>query len=302
MPCALVVAARVDHSFMNTAIHTMASTFKGIRYVNFNHDEIRGSASIRSSVRASICSMSGVFCSQSTPRCFMLRCWLCSLPVLSACQCVSCQQHLDSCMHACYACCIGTHTYLRTVARDSRSLRSGLSNAALLAKDMNTLQGYVTDHLGKGSRAMYFDDMVNPDHNGGIYDYQPTTGGGRAGCTDGALLQKMVTNEVIWFSWAYYTTGRCAWCVQKIKNAPKLFGAHEYDWVGSPYAERSDVVAWSQSLKASKAAGFKGKALGLVDMEWAQHVAAEKWGNIPDVSAATWNLEAFLRSVRSDAE
>jgi hypothetical protein len=61
MSCALIVVARVDYSFMNTAIQKMASTFKGIRYVNFNHDEIRGSASIRSSVHLSICGMSGVF-------------------------------------------------------------------------------------------------------------------------------------------------------------------------------------------------------------------------------------------------
>ena len=49
-------------------------------------------------------------------------------------------------------------------------------------------------------------------------------------------------------------------------------------------------------MKAGKAAGFGGNALGLVDTEWGQWVPAEKWGNIPDVSAATWNLEAFLKA------
>jgi hypothetical protein len=185
------------------------------------------------------------------------------------------------------------HDEIRGMARDSRSLRSGLSNAELLAKDMNTLQSSVTKHLGRGSRAIYWDDMVNPDQNGGNYDYQLTTGGGRPGLTDGALLQKMVKPEVIWFSWAYTSEPLKA---KKIKDAPRLFGTLDYDWVGSPYSDAGTIRMWAQSLKAGKVAGFGGNALGLVDTEWDQQVPAEKWGNIPEVSAATWNLEAFLKA------
>ena len=36
------------------------------------------------------------------------------------------------------------HDEVRGMARDSRSLRSGLSNAQLLAKDFNTLQQFVS--------------------------------------------------------------------------------------------------------------------------------------------------------------
>ena len=43
------------------------------------------------------------------------------------------------------------------MARDSRSLRSGLSNAELLAKDMNALQASVATHVGPKSRAMFWD-------------------------------------------------------------------------------------------------------------------------------------------------
>jgi|EP01046_Picozoa_sp_COSAG06_P016459 hypothetical protein len=49
------------------------------------------------------------------------------------------------------------HDEIRGMARDSRSLRSGLSNAQLLAKDMNALQASVHKHLGKTGRAMYWD-------------------------------------------------------------------------------------------------------------------------------------------------
>jgi hypothetical protein len=102
----------------------------------------------------------------------------------------------------------------------------------------------------------------------------------------------MVNPEVLWCSWAYTVSDPQK--ATKIKHAPKLFGTLDYDWVGSPYSEASDVRAWAQSLKAGKAAGFKGNALGMVDTEWDQAVAAEKWDNIPGTSAATWNLEAFL--------
>jgi hypothetical protein len=92
------------------------------------------------------------------------------------------------------------HDEIRGMARDSRSLRSGLSNAQLLAKDMNTLQASVHKHVGKAGRAMYWDDMVNPDHNGGQENYQKSSGGGRPGKTDGALLDKLVDPSVLWFS------------------------------------------------------------------------------------------------------
>ena len=76
------------YTFMDNAIKATATAFPGAKFINFNHDEIRG------------------------------------------------------------------------MARDSRSLRSGLSNAELLAKDMNGLQALVTKHLGPEARAMYWDDMV----------------------------------------------------------------------------------------------------------------------------------------------
>ena len=76
------------YAFMDNAIKATATTFPSAKFINFNHDEIRG------------------------------------------------------------------------MARDSRSLRSGLSNAELLAKDMNSLQALVTKWLGPEARAMYWDDMV----------------------------------------------------------------------------------------------------------------------------------------------
>lgn len=58
------------------------------------------------------------------------------------------------------------HDEIRGLGRDSRSQRSGLLNHELLAKEMNALQASVTKHLGEDGRAAFWDDMVNPDHNG----------------------------------------------------------------------------------------------------------------------------------------
>ena len=48
--------------------------------------------------------------------------------------------------------------------------------------------------------------MVNPDHNGGQFEYQWQTGGGRPGKTDAALLDELIDHNVLWFSWAYGVT------------------------------------------------------------------------------------------------
>ena len=51
------------------------------------------------------------------------------------------------------------------MARDSRSLRSGLSNAELLAKDMNALQASVETHIGPDGRAMFWDGKTELSHS-----------------------------------------------------------------------------------------------------------------------------------------
>ena len=69
------------------------------------------------------------------------------------------------------------HDEIRGMARDSRSLRLGLSNAELLARDINALQRSVTKHMGENGRVILWDDMVNPDHNGNQTSYQWWEGG-----------------------------------------------------------------------------------------------------------------------------
>eukprot|EP01046_Picozoa_sp_COSAG06_P033297 COSAG06_NODE_3391_length_5412_cov_79.977037_5_plen_315_part_00 len=63
------------------------------------------------------------------------------------------------------------HDEIRGMARDSRSLGTGLTNAELLARDMNRMQSMVQANDPEAN-ALFWDDMVNPFHNGGQCDYQ----------------------------------------------------------------------------------------------------------------------------------
>ena len=106
----------------------------------------------------------------------------------------------------------------------------------------------------------------------------------------------MISPKVLWLSWAYGvspdTPGASFSDLRKIKDAPELFQTHGYDWVGSPWHLEANVKAWGQSLRAAKKLGQHGQ--GLVDTEWGTGLSAHEWGNIPNVSACSWNVEAFL--------
>ena len=63
------------------------------------------------------------------------------------------------------------------------------------------------------------------------------------------------------------------------------------------------MVAWGNALQAAlDSSGVEGvqHALGLVDTEWGSDLPAQKWGNIPNVSACAWNVAAFLKSASTD--
>eukprot|EP01043_Picozoa_sp_COSAG02_P058304 COSAG02_NODE_7233_length_3106_cov_1.757566_1_plen_830_part_00 len=187
------------------------------------------------------------------------------------------------------------HDEIRGMARDSRSLRLGLSNTELLARDINALERIVTKYMGQEARIILWDDMVNPDHNGNQTNYQWWEGGGRPQTTDGALLKGLVDSRVLWFSWAYctsiedYTTA---------SHAPQLYQTHGYDWLAGPYTPTASVLMWAKAMRAAKLLGEH--ALGILDVQFAYPPAADvkQFGNIPAVAAAGWNVAAFISDPR----
>ena len=115
-----------------------------------------------------------------------------------------------------------------------------------------------------GANALFWDDMVNPYHNGGQCDYQTVVGGGRPGCTDGALLQGMIHENVTFYSWAYgHTNTSDQWSEsqytdwRKISHAPELFGKADsknashpsYQWVASPLGDPINIVWWAEAVQ-----------------------------------------------------
>jgi hypothetical protein len=151
---------------------------------------------------------------------------------------------------------------------------------------------------------LLWDDMVNPDHNGGQVEYQWWDGGGRPQTSDGAVLGRLIDPGVLWHSWAY-----CADVdpdpppppgvgfvsdTRKVSNAPRLFQDHGYDWVGGPWVPTTNIVLFGKALQAAKRAGKNG--LGLVDVNYVYppNPDVTHWANIPAVASCVWNLEAFL--------
>ena len=65
---------------------------------------------------------------------------------------------------------------LRGINRDSRSAKLSMTNAELLAFDMNTMAHHVQQN-NPGVVPFSWADMLHPLHNGGTVDYQRTFGG-----------------------------------------------------------------------------------------------------------------------------
>ena len=60
---------------------------------------------------------------------------------------------------------------VRGINRDSRSAKLGVSNADLLARDMNTLAGFVRAN-NPNVMPRFWGDVIHPLHNGGTIGYQ----------------------------------------------------------------------------------------------------------------------------------
>lgn len=166
------------------------------------------------------------------------------------------------------------HDEMRGIGRDSRSIRSGLSNAGLLARSMNKLQGFVKARNANAS-AWFWDDMINPYHNGARETYQ-VPWGGRNGSTAGAL--NMTDPEIGWLSWWYSSRDFDG----KMGNTTHVFGSRP--WFGCPASNGQNMAEWGKIMASAPG------ARGMIDTNWDTSLQIDQWGNFSVSADYSWNL------------
>jgi hypothetical protein len=186
--------------------------------------------------------------------------------------------------------------------RDSRSRALGLSNAELLARTMNTLQGFVRA-VDPAAQAMFWADMLCPFHNGGRSAYQQSSGG-IAGATAGAadLLDRSIIVVPWWYS-GYSTapvvncsspnvakgcTVNCGNTRCAMNNQATYWHDKGIQWLGAGGTKQENLAAWGKLEK-----GAKG-ALGVMTTQWSSPPST---AGIPFAGESGWNQAHAQKSL-----
>ena len=196
---------------------------------------------------------------------------------------------------------------VRGAFRDSRTARSGKTNAELMAHAINELSRMVHE-ASPNTTAVFWADMINPYHNGqnGLLGngynlacaYQ-VRWGGRPGCTGLVLSESMLdpTHPKLLLPWAYGYDKGCAdpetnWkCInhQVIEHSAALFRNATQKWAAVPWANRVNFELWAAAVRDG--GDF---SQGYVDSDWNYHETPTQWGDVPDTSSCAWNLGSCL--------
>ncbi len=146
------------------------------------------------------------------------------------------------------------HDEIRGLNRDSRCKKRSMTNAELLADDVNKINDYVKS-LDPNIRLMMWDDMVNPWHNGGDENYQVQFGG-VAGKTSEAI--DLIPKDVIMMIWWGDADDRFS----KMKNSPAYFGSKGFNYLAVAYKDKKNIKDWSGLIKN------KPSCIGLMTTTW----------------------------------
>jgi uncharacterized repeat protein (TIGR01451 family) len=169
--------------------------------------------------------------------------------------------------------------------RDSRN--GHMANYQLFATDINTIYEHVKS---RSLRLLFWDDMVNPWHNGNDPNLQHWTGG-QVGATEPqdltlprttALLPRTDLIPVVW----QYDVAD----TQSIRaNAPGYFegaacDATGFEWVAAPFNKSDNVRAWADVIR-NRPPGCN-KNLGMIVTTWNYD-----YSGIDSTADYAWNLD-----------
>jgi len=167
------------------------------------------------------------------------------------------------------------HDEPRVVNRDARCRCLGLSNAEIVARDINRLHDYASG-AGQRARLMMWEDALNPYHNAPGHRLETAA--------------QMIPKDIVQCVWFYGTTSR-----EVQSNSLKFFTDLGFEVTGSPWADRhylGNSYDWAQVLAQARRQG-NWRVLGIFYTSW-----DEAWHGLHVAAAYGWNpdapaLEAF---------
>lgn len=143
---------------------------------------------------------------------------------------------------------------VRGMNRDSRCRKRNITNAELLADEINRLNDFVRS-ASPETRLMMWDDMLNPWHNGGDEKYQVQFGG-PTGKTSGAI--GLIPKDVVMMVWWYDADD---W-LSKMKNSPDYFESNGFSYIGAAYKDVKNIKEWGNLISK------RPKCMGLITTTW----------------------------------
>lgn len=146
------------------------------------------------------------------------------------------------------------HDEIRGMNRDSRCKKRNMTNAELLAEDINKLNDFVKS-VDPKIKLMMWDDMLNPWHNGGDENYQVQFGG-PPGKTSEAI--GLIPKDIIMLLWWYDADD---W-LSKMKNSPAFLESNEFNYIGAAYKDKKNIENWAEVIRNSR------NCKGLITTTW----------------------------------
>jgi hypothetical protein len=146
------------------------------------------------------------------------------------------------------------HDEIRGLNRDSRCKKRNLSNAEILAYDINKLYEIIKE-LDPEVKILMWDDMLNPWHNGGDENYQIPFGGSK-GKTAPAI--NIIPEDIILMCWWYDSED---W-LNKMKNSPAYFKSKGFDYLVAGWKDKENIKSWMEIARD------RDDCIGIIITNW----------------------------------
>ncbi|MFH1458943.1 MAG: glycoside hydrolase family 20 zincin-like fold domain-containing protein [Candidatus Omnitrophota bacterium] len=155
------------------------------------------------------------------------------------------------------------HDEIRGMNKDSRCLRRNMSNAELLADEINQLNNYAKN-LDPNLRLLMWDDMINPWHNGSNENYQLGFHGPQ-GATQDAV--KLISKDVLMMIW--WTEAK-DW-LHKMENSLDYFKKQGFNFFAFCYDNEENIKKWVQLINN------RSDCLGIICASWWGFDKSKEW-------------------------